>query len=73
MNLLFFNLSTQELFMVLILPLILFGYTLYHVISNKDLSPYQRSIWILIIVLGNLLGWLAYWAIGKGSGKKNIL
>ncbi|MBD1433768.1 PLDc N-terminal domain-containing protein [Sphingobacterium sp. DN00404] len=64
MNLLFLNLGAQEL--VIILPLlVLFFYTAYHAVTNKSLTTYQRSLWILIIVLGNLLGWILYWAIGK--------
>lgn len=66
MKILFLNLGTQELLIILPL-LILFFYTAYHVITNKNLTTYQRSLWILIIVLGNLLGWLLYWAIGKNG------
>lgn len=62
MSLLF--IGTQEL--IIILPLlVLFLYTAYHAITNKTLSSNQRILWIAIIVLGNLLGWIAYWAIGK--------
>ena len=69
MNLLF--IGTQEL--IVLLPLlILFFYTAYHAITNRNLTVYQRSLWILVIVLGNLLGWILYWAIGKNrSGKQN--
>lgn len=70
MNLLFLNLGTQEL--VIMLPfLILFFYTAYHAITNKNLTTYQRSLWILIIVLGNFLGWVAYWAFGKNGDTRS--
>lgn len=68
MDLLF--IGTQEL--IIILPfLALFLYTAYHAITNKNLSTYQRSLWVLIIVLGNLLGWILYWVIGKNESGKN--
>lgn len=70
MKLLFLNLGTQEL--VIILPLlILFFYTAYHVTTNKNLTTYQRSLWILIILLRNILGWLLYWAIGKNGNARS--
>ncbi|MBD1435170.1 PLDc N-terminal domain-containing protein [Sphingobacterium sp. DN00404] len=64
MNLLFFNLGTQELFIMLPL-LVVFAYTLYQASTNRTLSSNQRILWIAIILLTNLLGWIAYWAIGK--------
>lgn len=68
MNILF--IGTQEL--VIILPLlVLFLYTAYHAITNKNLTTYQRSLWILIIVLGNLLGWILYWALGKNGDARS--
>lgn len=64
MNLLF--IGTQELLIILPL-LVLFIYTLYHASTNKTLSSNQRILWIAIILLTNLLGWIAYWAIGKNG------
>ncbi|HMR19509.1 MAG TPA: PLDc N-terminal domain-containing protein [Sphingobacterium sp.] len=66
MNLLF--IGTHELLIVLPLFLV-FVYTLYHAITNLKLSVGQRILWILIIFVGNVLGWLAYWLIGKNTGK----
>ncbi len=67
MKILFLNIGTTEMAFIALPLLIAFVYTLYHAITNKNLSTYQRSLWILIIVLGNLLGWLLYWAIGKNG------
>jgi len=68
MNLLFLNIGATEMAFIALPLLIAFVYTLYHAVTNKNLTTYQRSLWILIIVLGNLLGWLLYWAIGKNNG-----
>ena len=70
MELLFVNLGTTGMALIALPILILFIYTMYHAATNKNLTPYQRSLWILIIVLGNLLGWLLYWAIGKNGAAK---
>ncbi|WP_437917921.1 PLD nuclease N-terminal domain-containing protein [Sphingobacterium sp. LRF_L2] len=69
MNLLFLNLGTQEL--IIILPLlVIFVYTLYHATANRNLSSNQRILWIVIILLTNILGWIAYWIIGKNGKAK---
>jgi len=67
MELLFLNLGTTGIALIALPILILFIYTMYHAATNKNLTTYQRSLWILIIILGNLLGWLLYWAIGKNG------
>lgn len=67
MNLLFLNVGATEMALIALPLLIAFVYTLYHAATNKNLTAYQRSLWILIIVLGNLLGWLLYWALGKNG------
>lgn len=67
MQILFLNIGATEMAFIALPILILFIYTIYHAATNKNLTTYQRSLWILIIVLGNLLGWLLYWAIGKNG------
>lgn len=62
MNLLI--IGTQEALIVLSL-LLLFIYTLYHASTNKTLNSNQRVLRIGIILLANLLGWIANWIIGK--------
>ncbi|WP_148910084.1 PLDc N-terminal domain-containing protein [Sphingobacterium allocomposti] len=39
-------------------------------ITTQNLNTYQRSLWVLIIVLGNLIGWILYWAIGRKGEKQ---
>jgi len=67
MKILFLNIGATEMAFIALPLLMAFVYTLYHAITNKNLCTYQRSLWVLIIVLGNLLGWLLYWAIGKNG------
>ncbi|MBA8986183.1 hypothetical protein HNP72_001317 [Sphingobacterium soli] len=55
---------TQEVLIFLTL-LLLFIYTLYHASTNKTLSSNQRVLRIAIILLANLLGWIANWIIGR--------
>lgn len=69
MNLLFLNISTTEILIILPL-LVLFAYTLYDAIKNKNLTSNERILWILVILIGNLLGWLAYWLLGKKRALK---
>ncbi|HLS94979.1 MAG TPA: PLD nuclease N-terminal domain-containing protein [Sphingobacterium sp.] len=61
--------GTQELLILLTIGT-LFFYTTYHAITNQNLNTYQRSLWVLIIVLGNLIGWILYWAIGRKGEKQ---
>lgn len=76
MNLLFFNIGATEMAFIALPLLIAFVYTLYHAVTNKNLTTYERSLWILIIVLGNLLGlasvlgdWQEWRCEGKAEGE----
>ncbi|SKB41296.1 Phospholipase_D-nuclease N-terminal [Sphingobacterium nematocida] len=67
MNLLFIGL--QELFVLI--PLFgFFIYTIYHAVRNPVLIENERLIWILIILLANVLGTIAYWGFGKNGRNK---
>ncbi|WP_164112391.1 MULTISPECIES: PLDc N-terminal domain-containing protein [Sphingobacterium] len=70
MNLLF--ISFQEFFIMV--PLFgTFIYTIYHAIKNPVLQDSERALWIVLLLITNLLGMLAYWAFGKsGRGKLGI-
>lgn len=58
------------LFTVLTSLLCFFVYTVYHAINNPKLYSTQRLLWILIILLATLFGWIAYWTLGrKGSNR----
>lgn len=70
MNLLFLNMGSTELFLIVVPLLCIFLFTIYHAINNPNLTSNERIIWILIILLANVLGTLAYWIFGK-KGTKN--
>lgn len=69
MNLLFLNMGTQEILIVVPL-LVLFLYTVFHAMNNNTLSSRERIVWLLLILFSNVLGALAYWLIGKNGSKK---
>jgi|GEM_PF-451474 len=69
MNLLFLNIGTQELF--ILLPVFgFFVYTLYHAITNRTLTGTERAVWIAVILFTSLIGWVAYWLVGKNGRNK---
>ena len=70
MNLLFLNMGTKELFLIVLPLLCVFLYTIYHAINNPQLTSSERRIWIVLILVANGLGTLAYWIFGK-KGSKN--
>lgn len=74
MNLLFLNIGTTELVLI-ILPLVcVYLYTIYHAINNPNLTTNERIIWILLTLIANGLGMLAYWIFGKkGTTNKSSL
>lgn len=69
MNLLFLNIGTPEPILLALL-LLFFVYTLYHAVTSVNLSSNQRLLWIAIILFGCLLGWIAYWVIGRNGDER---
>ncbi len=69
MPLLFLNIGTQE-FLIIIPIAIFFLYTLFHAITNPRLNSSQRILWIILILFTSLIGWLAYWLIGRKGSEK---
>ncbi|WP_257667282.1 PLDc N-terminal domain-containing protein [Parapedobacter tibetensis] len=64
MELLFLNIGTAEL--ILMLPVFAFVfYSLYHSITNEKLPSFHRMLWFLVILCLQLLGGIAYWVIGR--------
>jgi L-cystine uptake protein TcyP (sodium:dicarboxylate symporter family) len=52
--------------LILIVPvLILYIYCIAHCINNKNLTFSKKMLWVLIILIGNILGCLLYLVIGK--------
>ncbi len=67
MELLFLNIGTAEL--IILLPVLAFVfYCLYHSITNEKLPSSHRLLWFLVILCLPLLGGIAYWVIGRNAG-----
>jgi len=68
MTLLFLNLGTTEL--IIVLPLLAFMfYSLFHAATNMAISGTHRLIWGLLILAVPLLGSIGYWVVGRKSAK----
>ena len=60
----FINLELELQDLQLIIPLlVIFGCTIYHVVTNKNLTTLQRTLWLLVIIFASALGWLVYWTV----------
>ena len=68
MTLLFLNLGTTELFIVLPLLAFMF-YSLFHAATNMAISGTHRLIWGLLILAIPLIGSIAYWVMGRKPAK----
>ncbi|MCA5004783.1 PLDc N-terminal domain-containing protein [Sphingobacterium sp. WQ 366] len=66
MNLLFFNLTGIDI-MILMIPSILFLYSFYKLIVDKYLTANERLFWIIIFLIFNILGAIAYWVWGNNK------
>jgi len=71
MNLLFLNIGSFGMGLISIPILCFVIYSIYHAINNKRLTSNERIIWILLILVANILGSIAYWLIGKNGSSKN--
>ena len=71
MELLFLNLGTQELILIVpvLFTVILYIYCLVHCIRNGRLTGNSKLLWLIIILIAPFIGSLIYLAIGrKGNG-----
>ena len=51
---------------LVIVQFILFGYTLYHILTHKTYKRGNRAIWLLITILFmNFVGPILYFLLGK--------
>lgn len=69
MNLSFINIGTTEMAILVIPPLLVVIYTIYHIITNDNLSSSKRIVWIAAVLLLNIFGCLFYWLLGKDKVK----
>jgi len=63
MNQLLF-ISTMEIFIILI-PLIFYVAIIYNIINNKLLTYNQKVLWVIVVLVGNIIGALIYWIWGR--------
>ena len=58
-------------FLPFLVPLViaeyaLLGYTLYHILSHKNYKRGNRTLWLVIVIIGmNLIGPILYFLLGK--------
>lgn len=52
MNVLFLNLGMTEI-LFLIIPILITVFTIYHIVSNSNILPQNKGIWIVLVLLFN--------------------
>ena len=51
---------------LIILELALFGYTLWHILTHKNYKRGNRTMWLIITLVGiNFIGPILYFILGK--------
>lgn len=51
---------------LVIVEFALFGYTLYHIFTHKSYKRGNRTLWLIIVILGmNFVGPIAYFLLGR--------
>ncbi|RKE57352.1 MULTISPECIES: PLDc N-terminal domain-containing protein [Sphingobacterium] len=64
MNLLFLNIGTQELILLLLfIPQFLVIYTLYNIVTNNKFTNDKKLLWVVVVFLFNIIGSILYWMI----------
>lgn len=67
MELLFLNVGTPELILLLIaIPgFLLYLFGMIHCIANDNISGTNRVLWCLVIIALPIIGTVAYWLVGR--------
>lgn len=64
MNLLFLNIGTQELILLLLfISQFLVIYTLYNIVTNNKFTNDKKLLWVVVVFLFNIIGSNLYWMI----------
>lgn len=51
---------------LIIVEFILLGYTLYHILTHKNYKRWNRTVWLIIAIVGmNYVGPILYFILGK--------
>lgn len=53
-----FSQSIMLIFALAIMYIVVFS--IYHIVTNDKLVPYQKVIWIIVILIGNILASIIY-------------
>lgn len=69
MSLTVINIAATEM-VILLIPLTFIIYTIYHIVTNKQLRSDKKNIWIVVAVVFNILGCLLYWLLGNDKPSK---
>lgn len=71
-NLLFMNLGTPEIILLLLvggLPLILTIYCLFDITRSRFKEPLNKLLWVLIVLFVPIMGSILYLVIGRSQKK----
>ncbi|WP_149524349.1 PLDc N-terminal domain-containing protein [Sphingobacterium hotanense] len=53
-----FSQSIMLIFALAIMYIVVFS--IYHIVTNDKLDPYQKVVWIIVILIGNILASIIY-------------
>ncbi|WP_185218784.1 PLDc N-terminal domain-containing protein [Sphingobacterium mizutaii] len=42
-------------------------FSIYHIVTNRDLSSVQRVVWILVVLVFNVIGSIIYLALNNSK------
>lgn len=65
MNLLFLGSLLASAIWIIMLFITVFS--IYHIVTNRDLSSGQRVIWILVVLVFNVIGSIIYLALNNSK------
>lgn len=69
MNLSFINIGTTEMALLVIPVLLIVIYTIYHIITNDNLSGSKKIVWLATVLFLNIFGCVFYWLLGREKVK----
>ncbi|WP_185212496.1 PLDc N-terminal domain-containing protein [Sphingobacterium mizutaii] len=65
MNLLFLGSLLASAIWIIMLFITVFS--IYHIVTNRDLSSVQRVVWILVVLVFNVIGSIIYLALNNSK------
>lgn len=52
---------------IIVIQLALQVFTIHHILKHPNYRIGNKALWIIIVLLGNIIGPVVYFAIGKGE------